>query len=314
MRDEPAHRSGGDVLQNEKILLTGPNGQVAFPLARALAVHNDVTGLARFGKPEDRERLEALGVRCVAADMATDDFADLPDDFTLVLNFAVVKTGDFEYDLAANAEGLGRLMSRCRGARALLHCSSGGVYASPGRTPARETDPLGDNHRAMMPTYSLCKIAAESMARFAAREWNVPTTIARFSVPYGDNGGWPWYHLVMMKQGVPIPVHTDAPSVFNPIHEDDYIAQVPRMLEIASVPATVVNWGGEAVSIEEWCAYMGGLTGLEPKFNPTEATVASLPLDLTRMRELVGPARVGWRDGIRRMIEVRNPELLPSRS
>jgi nucleoside-diphosphate-sugar epimerase len=68
MRDEPAHRSGGDVLQNEKILLTGPNGQVAFPLARALAAHNDVTGLARFGKPEDRERLEALGVRCVAAD------------------------------------------------------------------------------------------------------------------------------------------------------------------------------------------------------------------------------------------------------
>ena len=59
------------MLQNEKILLTGPNGQVAFPLARALAVHNDVTGLARFGKPEDRERLEALGVRCVAADMAT---------------------------------------------------------------------------------------------------------------------------------------------------------------------------------------------------------------------------------------------------
>ena len=32
------------------------------------------------------------------------------------------------------------------------------------------------------------------------------------------------------------------------------------------------------------------------------------------MHELVGPARVHWRDGIRRMIEVRNPELLPSRS
>ena len=302
------------MLQNEKILLTGPNSQVGLPLARALAPHNEVTGLARFQNADDRERLEALGVRCVAADMATADFADLPDDFTLVLNFAVVKTGDFAYDLAANAEGLGRLMSRCRGARALLHCSSGGVYAPPGHTPARETDPLGDNHRAMMPTYSLCKIAAETMARFAAREWNVPTTIARFSVPYGDNGGWPWYHLVMMKQGVPIPVHGDAPNVFNPIHEDDYIAQVPRMLEIASVPATVLNWGGEPGSIEAWCAWMGELTGLEPKFNTSEATVASLPLDLARMHELVGPARVHWRDGIRRMIEARNPELLPLRT
>jgi nucleoside-diphosphate-sugar epimerase len=166
----------------------------------------------------------------------------------------------------------------------------------------------------MMPTYSICKIAAESMARFAAREYDLPTTIARFSVPYGDNGGWPWYHLMMMKAGVPIPVHPDAPSVFNPIHEDDYIAQVPRMLEIASVPATIVNWAGnDLVSIEEWCAHLGELTGLEPKFEHKEDTIASLPLDTTRMHELVGKARVHWRDGIRRLVETRNPELLKSR-
>ena len=113
-----------------------------------------------------------------------------------------------------------------------------------------------------MPTYSICKIAAETMARFAAREWNLPTTI-------------------------------------------------PRMLEIASVPATTVNWAShEMVSIEEWCAYIGELTGLEPKFEQAESTIASLPLDTTRMEELVGPARVSWRDGIARMIEARNPELL----
>jgi nucleoside-diphosphate-sugar epimerase len=223
----------------------------------------------------------------------------------------VVKTGQWDADLEANVVGLGRLLSHCRNAKALLHCSSGGVYAAPGRTPAKETDPLGDNHAGMMPTYSICKIAAETMARFAAREWNLPTTIARFSVPYGNNGGWPWYHLMMMKSGVPVPVHPDAPSVFNPIHEDDYIAQVPRMLDVASVPATIVNWAShEIVSIEEWCAYIGELTGLEPKFEPVATSIASLPLDTTRMQELVGPTRVGWRDGIARMIEARNPELL----
>jgi nucleoside-diphosphate-sugar epimerase len=302
------------MLENAKILLTGPTSQVAWPIARALAPKNEIVGLARFRKPEERARLEAAGVRCVALDLACDPLDALPRDFDYVLHFAVAKSGDFETDLAANAEGTGRLYAHCRDAKAVLHCSSGGVYAPPGHKPAKETDPLGDNHRAMIATYSLCKIAAEAVARTLARVFELPVTIARFSVTYGDNGGWPFYHLMMMKAGVPIPVHPDAPNLFNPIHEDDYVAQIPRMLEIASVPATIVNWAGpEAVSIEDWCAYLGELTGLTPRFETTEKTIASLPLDTTRMHERVGPARVGWREGIRRMVEARAPELLRKR-
>jgi nucleoside-diphosphate-sugar epimerase len=149
------------------------------------------------------------------------------------------------------------------------------------------------------------------MARFAARQWRLPTTIARLSVPYGDNGGWPWYHLLMMKAGVPIPVHEDAPSFFNPLHEDDYIAQLPKLLEIAAVPAQVVNWGGsEAVSIEQWCEQIGVLTGLEAKFVHSDKTFRGLPLDLGRMHAFLGETAVPWRDGIRRMIAARAPELL----
>jgi nucleoside-diphosphate-sugar epimerase len=299
------------MLRNEKILLTGPTSQVALPLARALANDNEVVGLARLSKSEDRETLTAMGVTPHPADLATDDFSTLPDDFTYVLNFAVVRTDDFDHDLAANAEGLGRLMSRCRNAKALLHSSSAAVYEIAGDRALTETDPLGDNHRCMMPTYSIAKIAAESMARFVAREWNIPTTIARFSVPYGDNGGWPWYHLMMMKGGVPIPVHESGNNVFNLIHEDDYIAQVPGLLEIASVPATIVNWAShEMTSIEQWCGYLGELTGLEPKFAPSDAALHGLPLDTTRLQERVGPTRVGWKEGLRRMVQSRNPELL----
>jgi nucleoside-diphosphate-sugar epimerase len=202
-------------------------------------------------------------------------------------------------------------MAHCKTARAFLHCSTAGVYADSGQQPLREMDPLGDNHRVMMPTYSLCKIAAEAVVRTSARLWHLPTTIARFSVPYGDNGGWPWFHLMMMKAGAAVPVHTDAPSRYNLIHEDDYIAMIPGMLANASIPATTINWGGsEATSIEEWCAYLGELTGLEPKLDPTNDTLRSVTLDPTRMHELVGRTKVSWKDGIRRMVEARNPELL----
>jgi nucleoside-diphosphate-sugar epimerase len=298
------------MLSGEKILITGPTSQVAFPLARELAKRNEVYGLARLSRAEDRARLEAVGVKPLPVDLAKDPLDAVPDDVTYVLNFAVVKTGDFAYDLAANAEGAGRLVCRCRRAKAFLHCSSGAVYAYAGNDPRKETDPLGDNHRVLFPTYSICKIAAETVVRFAARECNLPATIARLSVPYGDNGGWPAYHLMMLKAGAPIPVHPEKPNVYNPLHEDDYIAQVPRLLEIASVPATTVNWGGEPASIEEWCELLGDLTGLPVRFQYSEETLGSLPLDLTRMHELVGRTKVDWRDGIRRMVQARAPDLL----
>ena len=300
-------------LKKKRILVTGPTGQVALPISLALAEKNDVWGVARFSDGAARERLELAGVTCVVADFAKSDFTDLPDDFDYVLNFAVAKGGndDWDRDIAANAEAIGLLMARCRGAKAVLHCSSTAVYQHQGPShPLKETDPLGDNHRVMMPTYSLAKISAEAVARAVAREHGIPTTIARLNVPYGDNGGWPYYHLLFMKSGAPITLHPEKPNLYNPIHEDDLIRQLPAMLAAASVPATIVNWAGDPVSIEEWCAYLGEITGLEPKFEETPDTIGSVTCDLTRMHELVGAAKVPWRDGLRRMVAAREPDLL----
>jgi UDP-glucuronate 4-epimerase len=297
-------------LVGRKILVTGATSQVGLPVVRALAGDNDVFGLARFRKAEERERVEALGAKTIAVDLANGSFDEVPRDFDTVLNFAVVKTGDFAYDLEANAEGAGRLMSHCRDTKAFVHCSSAGVYEYAGHELLTEDAPLGDNHRAMLPTYSLCKIAAETVVRFAAREWQIPTVIARFSVPYGDNGGWPWFHLMMMRGGAPVPIHADAPNLFNPIHEDDYIAQLPRLIDLASTPASVINWGGPQSSIEEWCGILGELTGLEPRFEQTDKTIGSVTLDLTRMKQALGEPRVALRDGLDRMVRALNPELL----
>lgn len=300
-------------LKRKRILITGPTGQVALPIALALAKANDVWGVARFSDASLREQLELAGVTCVVADLATTDFSDLPRDFDYVLNLAVARGGndDFDRDFAANAEAAGLLMARCSGTKAFLHCSSTAVYQHQGPNhPLKETDPLGDNHRVMMPTYSLAKIAAEAVVRTAAREHGVPTTIARLNVPYGNNGGWPYYHLLFMKGGAPIPLHPEKPNLFNPIHEDDFVSQVPALLDAASVPATIVNWAGEPASIEEWCAYLGELTGLEPKFEETPDTIGSVTCDTTKMHKLIGKTKVSWRDGIRRMVEAKEPDLL----
>ena len=299
-------------LAGSKVLVTGITGQVALPVAEQLASTAEVWGLARFGEPQAKARVEALGVRPVAADLAQPDgLGAVPQDFDYILNFAVVKSGDFAYDLAANAEGIARLMAHCREARAVLHCSSTAVYQYEGQAPRREDAPLGDNHRNMFPTYSISKIAAESMVRFAARQFDIPAIIARLSVPYGNNGGWPWLHLLLMKEGKPIEVHPQRPNRYNPLHVDDYIEKVPLLLGAASPEAVTVNFGGSVpVAIEEWCEYMGELTGLKPRFEDNPDAFGSLAIDTTLMHQLIGETRVDWRDGIRRMVQAVEPALL----
>jgi len=300
-----------DTLSGRKIVVTGVTGQVARPLAISLARDNEVYGAARFTDGAAREALEAAGVRCVPVDLASGDVSALPADAEFVLNFAVAKTNDWEVDLAANLGGVANLMEHHQDAAAFLHCSSTAVYRPEGHREFTEDAPLGDNHGVwdFLRTYSICKIAAEGAARWGAARYALPTTIARLSVPYGDNGGWPAIHLHMMLAGVPIPVYTDAPSVYHPLHEDDILAMVPRLLAAASVPATTVNWGGsEAVSIEEWCGYLAELAGITPQFEPTTLTIDSVQIDTTRMHELLGRTTVPWRDGMQQMARKLHPD------
>jgi nucleoside-diphosphate-sugar epimerase len=302
------------VLSGETIVVTGATGQVGFPVAVALAADNEVIAPARFSSASARARLEAAGVTCVVADLGAGALDAVPTEPSYVLNFAVAKSNDWDDDLRDNAEGVGLLMAHCKGARAFLHCSTTGVYEDTGGGgPYAEDAPLGDNHRVSpyLPTYSISKIATEAAARLSARLWDLPTTIARLNVPYGDNGGWPSIMIQLAQGGIPTEVPADGPAVYNPIHEDDIVAMIPALLDAASVPATIVNWGGEeVVSVQEWTAYLTELTGVEIPLVESPSAIPSVVADLTKAHELIGRTQVGWRDGFRRMVEARHPDLL----
>jgi UDP-glucuronate 4-epimerase len=303
-------------LTGQRILITGATGQVAEPLAITLAAANTVYAAARFSNPKAKARLEKAGVHCVAVDLeaaATNGLDAVPDGLDYVLNLAVAKTNDFDRDLAANAEATAFLIERTAGVKAFLHCSSTAVYAPSGHSPRTEADLLGDSHAAFgfMPTYSIAKIAAESAAKYAAQRFNVPVTIARLNVPYGERYGWMMFHLMMMKGGHGVPVHTDAPSQYNPIHHDDIVDSLGYLLAAASTPATVVNWGGtEVVSVEEWCSYMADLTGLTATFAPSDTTLATIVGDTTKLQALGFSPTVHWRDGVERLVRTIAPDLV----
>jgi UDP-glucuronate 4-epimerase len=302
------------MLRDETIVVTGATGQVGFPVAVALATANDVVAPARFSDPAQRDRLEAAGVRCVVADLGAGQLDAIPTDPGYVLHFAVSKTNNWDDDLRNNAEGVGLLMAHCKAAKAFLHCSTTGVYQDNGTGgPYAEDSPLGDNHRVspFLQTYSISKVAAEAAARLSARLWNLPTVITRINVPYGDNGGWPSIMLDLARAGIPTEVPAGGPAIYNPIHEDDIVTLLPKLLDIAAVPAVTVNLAGEeVVSVQEWTAYLTELTGVTIPLVESPSAIPSVSCDLTRQHELVGKSEVAWRDGFRRMIEARHPELL----
>ena len=300
------------MIKGEKILVTGPAGQIAFPMAASLAQHNDVWGVARYSDAASRQRVESVGVRAVACDLASGDFSALPDDFTYVLHLATFRNGGIDYDQAmrVNAEGTHLLLAHCRAAKAVLVMSTAEVY-KPQADPRHvylETDALGDSNSLFDPTYSMSKIAEEAVARACARAYNLPVTIGRMNASYGDNGGLLTYHLDWMLSGKPVMVKWD-PAMYSPIHQDDINAQVEPMLAAAGVPATITNWGGdEPVSAQEWCTYLHELTGVAPNIVVKEVPggIRGIVLDATTRRAITGPCTVSWRDGLRRVWEARN--------
>jgi UDP-glucuronate 4-epimerase len=283
-------------------LITGVTGQVAAGVASSLARDHEVIGVARFTDTGARAALEQAGVRCVATDLTGTDFSAVPTEVDVLANFAVLKTQRWSRDLRGNARSVGLLMAHVRPG-AVLHCSSTGVYRPAGAAVLDEESPLGDNHAAIMPTYSITKIAAEEVVRTMAAHLQVPATIARLNVPYGvgpdgSARGWPAFHLAMMAAGMPVPVHTDRPNLFNPIDLRDIAATVPALVDAATTEVTTVNWAGtEQVSLEQWCEHLADRTGLRATFEETDATIGGVTVDTSRMEAICGPTSVAWRDG-----------------
>jgi len=299
------------MITGARILVTGAGGRVAFPIVRALARANEVWAVARFSNPRDRPRLEELGVRCVPKDLGRDPLTGVPNDFDYVFHAAAAYGDEAELHWPAmfetNVQATGQLMRHVGPVRGFVFCSTGSVYRYQGARPLSEDDPLGIH----IGSYSLSKIAAESLVRFLSREYEIPATIIRIFSTYGPEGGAPAFRLQALLEEREIVLHPDRPNRFNPIYEDDYVTLGIRALEVAQPDPIIVNWAGsETVSAEDYCAYLAELVGAEPRFRYGPEAYTPLWPDVTRMHSVLGRTHVPWRAGMRRMVEALHPNRL----
>lgn len=305
-------------MQGVKVLITGSAGLIGLPLVKHLATENEVWGIARFLEDEARARVEAAGAMTRSVDLASGDFADLPADFDYVIHLATYRgnSTDFDAALRTDAEGTALLLRHCHNARAALVMSAGAVYKvhdDPLHAYV-EDDPLGEGIVPGTPTYSIAKIAQEAVARSCARLYDLPVVITRMNSAYGPNGGLVVRHLDAIMNDRPLSIGRPG-TKFNPIHHQDINTQTEKMLAAASIPATIVNWGGdEVVGPEDWCAYFGELTGKEVDLEAATSGggYPSAISDVTKRLSITGPCNISWRDGMRQLIEVCYPGAIGS--
>jgi nucleoside-diphosphate-sugar epimerase len=307
------------VLTGKKILITGATGQVARPVAEALAKDNEVWCLGRFGDAEARQELLSHGIRTWRWDMGTECLDGLPDDFTHVMHSAFHRGDgrDFNATVDINCGAIGRLMMHCRRAEAFLFVSTGAVYAHQSLDHRyTETDALGG--RALwFPTYPICKIASEGTVRALATTLSLPTTIARLNVAYGPYGHGGVHILFLRKiiAGQPIEIPQVGQNWCSPIHTDDVARQVPLLWSVATAPALVVNWGGDdVVGMTDAMNYLAQLSGSAAIYANSDVTRETHAFDNTLRKSLIGECTVGWRDGFRRTLEVHLPDLVSTAS
>ena len=298
------------MLKDKKILLTGPAGNIGYPLAGNLAKHNEVWGVSRFSDPAERKKVDDLGVITRPIDLGAAEYGDLPDNFDYVLHLgAYIGGNDYDRSIQVNGEGTALLMTHCRKAKAIMVMTTTAVY-KPNPDPWHallETDPLGDNLVPGVPFYSISKVVQEGVTRAVARQLGIPTIIVRMNAAYGEtgSGALPGRHFSQIRNGEEIALRWD-PNPYSPIHDQDIFEQTEALLDAAAPSCPIVNWGGdEVVTAQQWCAYFGELLGVTPNVTvkAVPGTQRGVSLDNKKRLAITGPSKVHWRDGMKALAE-----------
>jgi UDP-glucose 4-epimerase len=280
-----------------RILVTGATGFIASHLIPALA--DDGHHVIALG--HDVSRIPTSATAVLELDLAKPvDLARLPSvDAIVHLAQANVPFPDGAGPLfAVNTASTERLLEhalRC-GAACFVYASSASVYGF-GERPWRETDePRARDF------YSATKLASEHLLNSYSDRYS--TISLRLVTPYGPGQTNRLIPRLIDRVGrEPIVLNEGGRPRLNPVFVDD-VVNVVRALLVGDTTGALNVAGEKAVTIRELSEAVGRLTGVEPEFAESDATVGGdLVADTSRMREvLAGQSLVSLEDGLARTV------------
>ncbi|HUT33455.1 MAG TPA: NAD-dependent epimerase/dehydratase family protein [Planctomycetota bacterium] len=284
-------------MTGKRVMVVGGTGKIGKHLVpKIVALGNEVHAIARFGTPGQRERLEALGVRCFATDVTCPAaFHGIPNDYDVVLHEAALKFGS-EDDLDATAEinvrAVGRAMEHFAPTRAFLFASSGNVYADSAESADESVLPRPPSF------YAMTRLGGEWMVDYFSRRNQTPAVIQRIFYGYHEEFGVPTDIARQVRDGEAVDLTT---GFVNCIWLDDLMDKMIESWQVAGVPPRVLNLTSpERHAVRDIAERLGELMGRTPRFKGTPKETSLLG-DASEMVRLLGPPKTSLDEGLRRL-------------
>jgi nucleoside-diphosphate-sugar epimerase len=266
----------------------GKMGPTLARMARRAAPERRVIGVARFSEPGLRERLQADGVECIAADLLSRQaLAALPDAANVVFMAGrkFGSTGSEWLTWAMNAHVPALVAERFARSR-IVAFSTACVYpfvptGGPGAPESLPpTAPSGE--------YANSCVARERLFQHFSHEHGTPGRLLRLS--YAIDMRYGVLHDVAQKvlRREPIDLAMGHANIIWQGEANDWAL---RTLAHCTAPTTALNLSGPQVSIREVARALGERLGIAPVLVGQEAATAWL-VDCSEAFRLFGPPQV----------------------
>jgi len=253
----------------------------------AAGLKNRVIAVSRFSNEREATGLRADGVDVLRGDLLDYEFVrSLPEAANVVslIGMKFGGAGSLPAIWATNTCAVGMVADRFRDSR-MVALSTGNVYPlapiDPG-TGATETDdpaPVGE--------YGMSAVGRERVYQHFCNQHGIPMAILRLNYATEFRYGVLVDLARQVFRGEVIPL---AMGYFNVIWQRDACDVILRSLEVASVPARVINLTGtERISCREVCEQFGRLFGKPARFDGIEAPTALLSDSRQSVRQFGPP-------------------------
>jgi nucleoside-diphosphate-sugar epimerase len=262
------------------VIVLGVGGKMGPTLARMARRAADeadggtgrqIIGVSRFTSPAERDKLERVGVKTIAADLLDMDQLNKLPDIPNVVYMAGMKfgtTGQQARTWAMNAFLPGTVAMKFRGSRIAVF-STGNVYplapvTSSGSREADEPGPIGE--------YAMSCLGRERVFEHFSRHFDTPMTLIRLT------------YAVETRYGVLVDLATKvwnrepvdlSNGCFKCMWQGDANAMALASLGLVASPPTVLNVvGGELLKTRQMAEDLGRRMGRPVTFTGVEGSDA----------------------------------------
>lgn len=286
-------------LKNKRIMVVGGTGKIGKHLTPLLVrLGAKVSIVAKFRDTKVRRSFESLGVKTYRRDLSLlDAFKGVPRKFDAVFHLAGLKFGSEDnpdLTLRVNVYSTSQVMEHFAASGAIAYASSGNVYPDTAAGANEQVLPVPQSF------YAVTRVGAELMMDWYSRRNSTPSVIQRIFYGYNTEFGVPADIARQIRDGEAIDLTT---SKANVIWLDDLIDQMIRSLDLAAVPATIINLTNPDIAgVRTIAEKLGKLMGKKPRFKG-KPSATSLLADASLARKLFGTPPTTLDEGLRRLAD-----------